>query len=231
MAKVEEVWLWACRPWLRWSGSAGACRERWRWLACTRPYRLGTPIFELKSSISSLVVQQHAGLGDRDLGAEPVVQPVRHRHRVAPLVSGLEDPAARVGGNTGYNLTGGLPTLVSMRAGDGPRSIPERPAIRVPRVRVAVKAVVSLLNSLRTPHRRAYHHLVALLAEDGHRVWAQPLFHSQLIRLPLVMNSRCGRSFCGIHAEVDCIDDRLQRSGDDSGSARASGDEPRIAIL
>ena len=46
-----------------------------------------------------------------------------------------------------------------------------------------------------------------------------------------MVDTRGRRGFGRVHAEIDRIDDGLQRRRDDTGAARAAGHQPRLAVL
>ena len=68
------------------------------------------------------------------------------------------------------------------------------------------------------------------LAKDAQRVRAETTFDAQLIRHPLVVQSRLRDGLRNIHLEIDHVHQVLQYGGDDARSAWRSGGEPCLAV-
>ena len=72
---------------------------------------------------------------------------------------------------------------------------------------------------------------MAELLEAAHRVSRHRLLGHDLVRQPLVMDARRGDRGGDVHAEIDRVEDHLQRRRDDAAAAGRAGDEIRLAGL
>lgn len=68
-------------------------------------------------------------------------------------------------------------------------------------------------------------------ASSSLRVSAKAFLHPQLIRQPLMVETRRVGGFRDVHPEIDGIDHHLQYGGDDPTAARAAGHQPCFAIF
>src|SRR5690606_37366290 len=86
----------------------------------------------------------------------------------------------------------GRPSPAPVRGLPRTASVPQRGAVGIAGIRGAVQSAVPYLDGLDPAHGRLDGHVVAITAQQCQGIRADALFHPQLIRPPLVMETRLG---------------------------------------